>query len=142
MRRLAGRVGIRAPSLYKHFADKAQIEDALVARSRADLERRLGPARLAGDPGPAIVDTAMRFARERPETFSLLAERHQVALSGVGPRERALLLLVEGVVALERSGAASAAAAAAILEQGASFTTFEGPHRGTRAVVSSVRGPD
>ena len=142
MRRLAGRVGIRAPSLYKHFADKAQIEDALASRSQAELDGLLERARLAGDPGAAIVETAMRFARERPETFSLLAERHRVALSGVGPRERALLLLVEGAVGLERSGAASAVAAAEILEQGTLSTSRNGPQRSTRAVVTSVRGPD
>lgn len=30
MRRLAGEIGIRAPSLYKHFANKAAVELALV----------------------------------------------------------------------------------------------------------------
>jgi AcrR family transcriptional regulator len=37
MRRLADALGMRAPSLYKHFADKASVESALVEDALAEM---------------------------------------------------------------------------------------------------------
>ena len=37
MRRLAAGVGMRAPSLYKHFPDKAALEEALAATALTEL---------------------------------------------------------------------------------------------------------
>ena len=47
MRRLADRIGIRAPSLYKHFADKQDLEAALISDGfveQARASRRRGGA--------------------------------------------------------------------------------------------------
>ena len=44
MRRLAEELGIRAPSLYKHLADKAAIESALIEEAFAELGAELHAA--------------------------------------------------------------------------------------------------
>jgi AcrR family transcriptional regulator len=76
MRRLADRVGIRAPSLYKHFADKQALEAALVSdgfeeqaeafeRATADTE----------DPLAGIAGAYRRFAHDQPHLYRLMTER-------------------------------------------------------------------
>lgn len=152
MRRLADRLGIRAPSLYKHFAGKEEIEDAVAGAALADLREGFGSARRAVDPGRALVAEALAFARSRPRTFALLAARHDVSLAGASPRERALLLVVEGTAELVGTGELREADAAAIVEAatggGAAYPTPAPPPAppaappAARAVVRSVRGPD
>ena len=44
MRALAGRLGIRAPSLYKHFPDKSAVEAEVIALAMRDLARALEAA--------------------------------------------------------------------------------------------------
>ncbi|MYS81325.1 TetR/AcrR family transcriptional regulator [Embleya scabrispora] len=41
MRRIAERIGIKAPSLYKHFPDKSAVENALIAQGMAELAEAL-----------------------------------------------------------------------------------------------------
>ncbi|WP_439675565.1 TetR/AcrR family transcriptional regulator [Embleya sp. MST-111070] len=50
MRRIAERIGIKAPSLYKHFADKSAVESALIAQAMAELAEALEAAE-AGSAG-------------------------------------------------------------------------------------------
>ena len=45
MRRVAERIGIRAPSLYKHVPDKAELEVRLVAQGLAEVAAALAAAR-------------------------------------------------------------------------------------------------
>jgi AcrR family transcriptional regulator len=62
MRRLADRLGIRAPSLYKHLPDKAALEAAIIATGLEDIAaaveppwrrpRILGPSRWLPSPTP------------------------------------------------------------------------------------------
>ncbi|MFE5329705.1 TetR/AcrR family transcriptional regulator [Embleya sp. NPDC056575] len=47
MRRIAERIGIKAPSLYKHFADKSAVESALIAQAMAELAEALEAAEAA-----------------------------------------------------------------------------------------------
>ncbi|MFE3198692.1 TetR/AcrR family transcriptional regulator [Embleya sp. NPDC059237] len=49
MRRIAERIGIKAPSLYKHFADKSAVESALIAQAMAELAETLEAAEAASD---------------------------------------------------------------------------------------------
>ena len=44
MRRLADELGIRAPSLYKHFADKAAVESALIEAAFVEIGTALHDA--------------------------------------------------------------------------------------------------
>jgi AcrR family transcriptional regulator len=67
MRRLADEVGIRAPSLYKHLADKAAIESALIEEAFAEL-------------GAALHEAVDAPGRATPMA-SLLAEYRRQALA-------------------------------------------------------------
>ena len=89
MRRLAERVGIRAPSLYKHLPDKAALEAAIIAtgfeEAAATFEQAVeGPGEGPGEePGawqPAARGNALvalaaayrRFALEHPHLYRLM----------------------------------------------------------------------
>jgi AcrR family transcriptional regulator len=75
LRKVAQRVGIRAPSIYQHFADK----DELLATARAAALQGLGLAMAASESGRdarrRLVTVAMgyyAFALEQPHAFRLL----------------------------------------------------------------------
>jgi AcrR family transcriptional regulator len=95
MRRLADRVGIRAPSLYKHLPDKAALEAAIIAtgleEAAATFERAVGSGNgtatdagdraggvasaVAGNGGgalPALAAAYRRFALEHPHLYRLM----------------------------------------------------------------------
>jgi len=93
MRRLAERVGIRAPSLYKHLPDKAALEAAIIAtgfeEAAATFEQAVegageGPGEGPGDgPGEwqlagrgnalvALAAAYRRFALEHPHLYRLM----------------------------------------------------------------------
>ena len=94
MRRIADRLGIRAPSLYKHVPDKETLEAAIMSDGFVELAERLertdGIVSLAG--------TYRDFARENPHLYRLMTDRPL-------PRER----LAPGVE--ERAAAPVVAAA-------------------------------
>ena len=81
MRRLAERVGIRAPSLYKHLPDKAALEAAIIAtgfeEAAAAFEQAVdrageGPGEGAGDSLVALAAAYRRFALEHPHLYRLM----------------------------------------------------------------------
>jgi AcrR family transcriptional regulator len=76
MRRLADRLGIRAPSIYKHLADKRALENALISSGFEELaaafERALADA---DDPVAAIGGAYRDFARGHPHLYRLMTER-------------------------------------------------------------------
>lgn len=82
MRRLGAAIGIRAPSLYKHFADKATVEIALIEQGfeevAADVESALVEQ---GESLVAIASAYRQFARTHPHLYRLLT-------TGPLPRER------------------------------------------------------
>lgn len=59
MRRVAGVLGIKAPSLYKHLPDKAALEALVVAAGFAELAAALADAATAAD-GATAADKAHR----------------------------------------------------------------------------------
>ena len=72
MRRLAERLGIQAPSLYKHVPGKRDLQAAIVA----DGLRELGAALAAAPPGIAGLAAAYRaFALAHPHLYELMTER-------------------------------------------------------------------
>lgn len=97
MRRVAERVGIRAPSIYKHFPDKEALEAALISDGFVALAERFEAAG-DGDPLAAFSATYRDFARGRPHLYRLMTGRPL-------PRER----LAAGVEA-RAAGAALRAA--------------------------------
>src|SRR5262249_55487004 len=71
MRRVADRLGVKAPSLYKHLPDKAALEDALVS---AGFEELAAAFEGAGD--LESLGAAYRtFARAHPHLYRLMTER-------------------------------------------------------------------
>ncbi|GAA4518673.1 TetR/AcrR family transcriptional regulator [Nonomuraea ferruginea] len=79
MRALAGRLGIRAPSLYKHFPDKSAVEAEVIAIAMQDLARALE----ASQGGLGVLARAYRAYA--------LAHPHLYRLMSTGPLPRGLL---------------------------------------------------
>lgn len=134
MAAVAGRVGVRAPSLYKHIRDRAELVTGIIAAAAADLTKVLEGALAAApaDPGARVrgIASAYRaFARRRPRTAALLfadlgpelpipqAELARsarplleaaAALAGSDralPAARALTAFVHGFTSMESAGA-------------------------------------
>jgi AcrR family transcriptional regulator len=123
MRRLAERLGIRAPSLYKHLPDKAALEAAIIATGFEDaaaaFEAALDGARDAGAEALAALAAAYRtFALAHPHLYRLmnngplprqhlpagLEERTAAPLlraAGSRARARAVWAFAHGMVQLE-----------------------------------------
>jgi AcrR family transcriptional regulator len=159
MRRLGERLGVRAPSLYKHVSGKDELEDALQRAGLDEIGAEVARA-AAGAPDPlaAAVDAYRRFAVANPHLYRLVTERplpagHQpgdgerrgietvVAATGSVDGARAAWAFAHGMVHLELAnrfppGADVDAAWRAGL---AAFTARPAP---PRAIVRSVRGPD
>ena len=75
MQAVADDVGVRAPSLYKRFADRAALLGAVQRGLFAELGRRLDDAGAGPDPARALeaVGQAYRaFARARPHLYTLM----------------------------------------------------------------------
>ena len=76
MRRLADRLGIRAPSIYKHLPDKAALEHALISAGFEELAAAFeGALDDAADPVAAVAGVYRGFARSRPHLYRLMTER-------------------------------------------------------------------
>ena len=76
MRRVAERVGIRAPSIYKHVADKQELEAALVSDGFEELTAAFGEALEGADDRLGAVAVAYRaFGREHPHLYRLMTAR-------------------------------------------------------------------
>jgi AcrR family transcriptional regulator len=73
MRRLAERLGIRAPSLYKHLPDKAALEAAIIATGFEDAAafegggRRRGRAVFAFAHGMVMLELTGRIPPDDPD---------------------------------------------------------------------------
>lgn len=120
-RRLADRLGIRAPSLYSHFADKQALENALIADGLRELGDRLAAALEDGDPVARIFEAYRGFAYDHPHLYELMyhgpldrarldpaAEEHSAsgirALAGGDYRlSRSMWAYAHGMIELERN---------------------------------------
>ncbi|MFE3145665.1 MULTISPECIES: TetR/AcrR family transcriptional regulator [unclassified Streptomyces] len=78
MRRIAERVGIRAPSLYKHFPDKAAVEAGLQAQGMTLLAEDLeaSEAEIGAEPPlPVLAHTYRRHALANPHLYRMTHSR-------------------------------------------------------------------
>jgi len=76
MRRLADRLGIRAPSLYKHLPDKQALENALISSTFEEQAELFEAALVDTDDPIGALGTAYRdFARRHPHLYRLMTER-------------------------------------------------------------------
>jgi AcrR family transcriptional regulator len=77
MRNVAERLGVRAPSLYKHLPDKETIEAAIIAEGFVESAERFEAA-LAADrrrPLRALAAAYRAYALEHPHLYRLMTER-------------------------------------------------------------------
>jgi AcrR family transcriptional regulator len=76
MRRIAGRLGIRAPSIYKHLPDKQALEAAIISVG-FELQADEFEAALEGAPDPlaALAGVYRAFALAHPHLYRLMTER-------------------------------------------------------------------
>jgi AcrR family transcriptional regulator len=99
MRAVADRLGIRAPSLYKHFAGKEALESAVISGGFAELAEAFEEAVDGADDRLGALAAAYReFALDRPYLYRLMTERPlRRDLLEPGVEERAARPLVEAV---------------------------------------------
>lgn len=74
MRKIADKVGVTPPAIYRHFKDKDDLLDAIIGSGLEILERYLEPALRAPDPYKrllGLVDGYLEFALEQPKFFDL-----------------------------------------------------------------------
>lgn len=123
LRTLADRIGIKAPSLYKHFPDKRALEAELAAQMLEESAAALEAA-AAREPGSlrALGRAYRAWALEHPHLYTLATERplprdllppgleHRAALpllracGGDPDRARAVWAFAHGMVSLEIHG--------------------------------------
>ncbi len=76
MRRIADRLAIRAPSLYKHFPDKEALEAAIISKGFEEWAHAFEAATVdAVDPLVSLAQTYREFARAHPHLYRLMTER-------------------------------------------------------------------
>lgn len=76
MRRIADRLGIRAPSIYKHLPDKRALESALISEGFEEIAELFEAAvSVADDPLGELAAVYRQFAREHPHLYRLMTER-------------------------------------------------------------------
>jgi AcrR family transcriptional regulator len=132
MQAVAERVGVRAPSLYKHVPDRAGLVQAVIDDVLADLVAALAVVRPGTDPRADLRRVARRyraFVRANPAGYALLftapvagASIDEVALADVGrpivgatarlvgegealPLARTIVAWAHGFVSMEQAGA-------------------------------------
>jgi AcrR family transcriptional regulator len=122
MRRLADRLGIRAPSLYKHLPNKAALEAALIAVGFEEAAAAFDAATDgAAEPLAALVTAYRTFVRRHPQLYRLMTEgplprEHMppglenrtaaplVRAAGSPDRARAAFAFIHGMLILELNG--------------------------------------
>jgi AcrR family transcriptional regulator len=70
---IAARVGVRAPSLYKHVTSLDALLQLLAVRAKSELARTLSEASAGAEPGaaiPAIATAYRRWAHAHPGRYS------------------------------------------------------------------------
>lgn len=95
MRRIADRLGIRAPSLYKHLPDKRHVEAALQAQCFTELAETLEAAEGSGDL-LALALAYRAFALRNPHLYRVTEVIHRDLLPE-GVEDRAALPLLRTV---------------------------------------------
>lgn len=76
MRRLAERLGIRAPSIYKHLPDKRALENALISAGFEEMAAAFAAAVKDADDSIGALGIAYRsFAQDHPHLYRLMTER-------------------------------------------------------------------
>lgn len=117
MRNIADRMGVKAPSLYKHVPDKATLEVALIVQGLAELGAAVNA--VAGQGLRPLADAYREWALAHPHLYALCTQRPLprdrlpegleanaaapvlAAVGGDQDRARALWAAAHGLVSLE-----------------------------------------
>jgi len=76
MRNLADRIGIRAPSIYKHFPNKEALEAALISDAFDEQSKLFEQALEApGKPLVAMTEAYRAYAKRHPHLYRLATDR-------------------------------------------------------------------
>jgi AcrR family transcriptional regulator len=75
MRAIANKLGIQAPSLYKHFADKEALETALVAAGFIEQAEAFAAASRSRNPLAALARAYRAWATAHPHLYLLMTNR-------------------------------------------------------------------
>ena len=75
MRAVAGRIGVKAPSLYKHFPDKQSIESALIADAFAQVAEVFSEAVSGADPLASLGVAYRAWAHQHPHLYRLMTQK-------------------------------------------------------------------
>jgi AcrR family transcriptional regulator len=115
LRAIAREAGIAAPSIYKHFADRDAVIDAVVSNTFQELDAVCEKAYRSHAPGPARVRAISRayvaFATEHPDRYRILFERSSADLSATpGPYPAGLHAFQYLAEAIKEANADDAAA--------------------------------
>ena len=107
MRRLGEAIGIRAPSLYKHFPDKTAVEIALIEDGFEEIAERIEAVFRDGNASLAALTATYRdFALTHPHLYRLMTTRplpRDRLRPGVEARAAAPILEVTGDPDLARA---------------------------------------
>jgi AcrR family transcriptional regulator len=121
MRAIGSAVGMRAPSLYKHFPDKQSLAAGLIARGLVAQAAVFERAARGRSPLVALARAYREWAREHPHLYGLMndgplprdllppgvedaAAAPLIAVTGSVAEARALWGLAHGLVSLELAG--------------------------------------
>lgn len=116
LRAVARRIGISAPAIYAHFADREAILEAVVRDAFAELLTAVSEAADSHtDPVEylrAVCQAYLTFADDRPGRFRLMFGRHRTATPGIPPAEsvhemvggEAFATLINGIEACVATG--------------------------------------
>jgi len=75
MRAIAERLGIKAPSLYKHFPDKSALEAALFALGFVEQTARFDAASRSRNPLAPLARTYRAWALANPHLYMVMTSR-------------------------------------------------------------------
>ncbi len=82
LRAVARKVGIAAPSIYGHFADRDQMLLAVIAEAFDELDTALAAAAVSAGQGAAdrlqvVCGAYLEFAAQRPHRYRVMFDRHR-----------------------------------------------------------------
>ena len=75
MRKVAAKLGIQAPSLYKHLPDKQALESAVISMGFEEQAGVFEQALATDDPLAAMMATYRAYALQHPHLYRLMTER-------------------------------------------------------------------
>jgi AcrR family transcriptional regulator len=75
MRRLADRLGVRAPVIYKHFASKSALVAALISVGFEEQAALFGAALTSDHPLTAMAGIYRAYGRDNPNLYRLMYDR-------------------------------------------------------------------